>query len=55
VCEGSPEADRRELLPVLRSHLRSFADASDPVCVSTGRGAERGYVRIVSGEVSGEI
>jgi hypothetical protein len=41
VCEGSPEAHRRELLPVLRSHLRSFAQTSDPV--STGRG----YVRIV--------
>jgi hypothetical protein len=50
VCQGSPEAHRREFLPVLRSHLRSFADASDPVCVSTGGGADGWYVRIVSGE-----
>lgn len=51
MCEGSPEADRREFLPVLRSHLRSLADASDPVCVSK----YRGYVQIMSGsDESGE-
>lgn len=30
VCEGSPQADGRELLPILLRELRGLADAGDP-------------------------
>lgn len=40
--QSGPETHRGKLLPVLRCHLRSFADASDPRWEGVGSGVRGG-------------